>query len=135
MEHPPTLQFGDRSTLEEVRRRFETWRRGGKPGGRIPNCLWQAAVEVCGKHPVHEVARALGLNYNQLKGRVSASRAVAVSQGQGPAGFVELSLGVNAATVPCTLELESRTGAKLKLTFCGVLDPLELARVFWRQGS
>jgi hypothetical protein len=59
-----------RPTLEEVRRRFETWRRKRKHGSRIPNCLWKAAVEVCAAHRVWQVSKVLGLSYNDLKRRV-----------------------------------------------------------------
>ena len=135
METLPALQPTEKPTLEEVRIRFETWRRGKKPQSRIPKCLWKAAVEVCGEHPVHQVAKELRLNYTELKRRASASGGISVLPSPMPAGFVELSLGAASHPVSCTVELESATGAKLRMSSCGAFDPLELARAFWRQGS
>lgn len=135
METLPALQPTEKPSLEAVRSRFETWRRGKKPQSRIPKCLWQAAVEACREHPVHEVARELRLNYSELKRRSSASAGrLSILDSPLPAGFVELSLGARAQAVSCTLELESAARGKLKLTFCGVLDALELARAFWGEG-
>ena len=52
-----------------------------------------------------------------------------------PAGFVELSVGVQSEPVSCTVELENRAGEKLRMSFSGPFDPLDWAREFWRHGS
>ena len=70
MEHAPALQCRKKPTLENVRKRFETWRRVKKPASRIPNGLWKAALEVCAEYPVHQVSKELGLNYTELRRRV-----------------------------------------------------------------
>jgi len=124
-------------TLEEVRTRFETWRKGKKRGSRIPKSLWAAAVEVCTEHTVNPVSRALGLNYTELKGRVSATERTADEQSVSGTEFVELSLGLGAQPVLCNVEIESAAGGKLKMTFSGKsreFDPVELAKVFWGEG-
>jgi len=121
-------------TLEEVRTRFETWRRGKKPRSRIPKSLWAAAVEVCKEQPIYRVCRALGLNYTELKRRVAQANSVSDTQHSSRGSFVELSLGLEAQPVLCSIELESARGDKVKMSFAGKcrdLDPLELARFFW----
>ena len=136
MKQTSVSQPTTKPTLEQVRSRFETWRRGKKAGSRIPNCLWTAAVEVCEEHPVWQVSRVLRLNYNELKRRVNSSGHLAVCESQRRGGFVELTLGTSPQQVSeCTVELENAAGAKLKMRFCGDFDPLELAKSFWRQGS
>jgi hypothetical protein len=135
MEHLPVLRTRKKPTLEDVRQRFETWRRVKQPQSRIPNGLWRAAAEVCREHPVHQVSKELGLNYTELKKRVTAWGVMGVSRSEVPAGFVELDLGVQCEPVACTVELESASGAKLRMSFCGAFDPLQWAREFWRQRS
>jgi hypothetical protein len=132
-------QRGDKPTasptLEEVRNRFETWRRAKKPRSSIPKSLWAAAVEVCKKQPIYQVCRALRLNYTELKHRVARANSVSdTQQHSSKKSFVELSLGLEAQPVLCSIELESARGDKVKMSFAGKcldLDPLELAKFFW----
>ena len=128
-----------RPTLEEVGKRFETWRQGRKPHSRIPKCLWKAAVEVCEDNPLWQVARALRLNYNELKRRAVDSGQLQNNGNDPKENFIELSLGVKEQPLTtCTVELESESGAKLKMTFagnCRDFDPLQLTEAFWRRGS
>lgn len=124
-------------TLREVRKRFETWRRGKRRGSRIPRDLWGAAVEVCAVHSVNQVCRALRLNHTELKRRVtdteqSADRAVIEGT-----NFLELPFGLGKDPVVCSVELERTGGDRLKMTLsgkCRDFDPLELAKVFWDGG-
>jgi hypothetical protein len=80
----------------------------------------------------------LRLNYNDLKDRVPKARDVGLAVGQRPElGFVRLDLGAPIAPSECLVEMEAPNGAKMKLSFRGVLrevDPVELSRAFWRQG-
>jgi hypothetical protein len=127
-----------RHPLEVVRNQFETWRKRRRCRGRIPETLWQAGVALCREHSVWEVSRALRLNYNDLKDRVPKARDVGLAVGQRPElGFVRLDLGAPIAPSECLVEMEAPNGAKMKLSFRGVLrevDPVELSRAFWRQG-
>ena len=133
------IQRGDKPTagpsLEEVRTRFETWRRAKKPHNRIPKSLWAAAVEVCKQHPIYHVSQALRLNYTELKQRTA--QANSGSDTQHPSldrNFVELSLGLEAQPVLCSIEVESPKGGKVKMSFtgkCWDLDPMALAKLFW----
>ena len=59
-----------RHSLEVVRNQFESWRKRRRCRSRIPESLWQAAVQLCKEHSVFAVSRALRLNYNGLKNRV-----------------------------------------------------------------
>jgi hypothetical protein len=120
-----------RPTLEEVSRRFETWRRGRKHGSRIPNCLWKAAVEACAAHRVWQVSKVLGLSYNDLKRRVVGTGQIEKMPTPAKADFVEVSMGLRTLPVLCSVEIESAAYGKLKMSFARDFDPVELARVFF----
>ena len=125
-------------TLEEVRSRFETWRSRKKAGSAIPKALWEAAVSQCKNHTILEVSRSLRLNYNDLKNRLQELREKALPWTVGRMEFVELGIEGTSKPPECIVELEAANGAKLKLHYLGHhkgLDPVELVKVFWRQGS
>ena len=78
------------------------------------------------------------LNYNGLKNRATRARDRSPAVGQGPdLNFVKLDLGAPIAPSECLVEMETPSGAKMRMSFRGVLrdvDPVELSRAFWRQG-
>ena len=67
----------DRSMRRDVRalqRRVEGWRRsGGGRGSRIPEDLWREAVTLARSTGLHATAKALRLNYENLKKRTAAA--------------------------------------------------------------
>jgi hypothetical protein len=123
------------SAIEEVRSRFEAWRSQRKARSKIPEALWQAAIELCETHSAYEVSRALRLNYNDLRSRIETEKAKAPAAGYSTE-FVELDLRQSVSCSECTLEMEAANGAKMKMHFRGQspCDPLQMARIFWRQG-
>lgn len=134
MTKHPVLLTPKKPTLREVLTRFRAWRKGKKPGDRIPSCLWTAAVEACEAHSVCEVSRTLGLNHADLKRR----RAAAKKETQQPslAGFAEFTLP--APPCSCIVELTQGSGATLKMTFQGHVslpDPVALIHAFRSQSS
>lgn len=123
-------------TLQEVLTRFETWRKGKKPGSRIPKCLWAAAVDVCDVHSLCEVSKALGLNYTELKRRYAIATEKAQRQQPTSTGFIEIPPLAMSST--CVIELSKTSGATMKMTFQGQrsgLDPVAMMRAFWSQRS
>lgn len=128
----------EKPTLEVVRNQFEAWRKRRRRGRRIPEPLWQAAEEQCRKHSVGEVSGTLRLNYNDLKHRVQRSRGTGLGVGPRPDfGFVKLDLGAPITPSECLVEMEAPNGARMRISFKGGprdFDPVELGRVFWRQG-
>ena len=127
-----------RHPLEVVRDQFEAWCKRRRCRTRIPEALWQAAADLCREHSIFEVSRSLRLNYNGLKNRVRKARDVGLAVGQRPdLGFVRLDLGAPISPSECLVEMEAPNGAKMRMTFRGVLrdvDPVELSCAFWRQG-
>jgi hypothetical protein len=126
-------------TLETVRHQFETWRRRRRHRSRIPEFLWEAAVGLCREHSICEVSRALRLNYRGLKSRVCGDRGrTPVAGRDSEFGFVRLDFGTSMPSSGCLIEMESPNGARMRMSLQGLardFDPVELGRVFWRQGE
>ena len=127
-----------RDPFEVVRNQLENWRKRRRCRGRIPEALWQAAVELCRDHSIFEVSRALRLNYNGLKNRVPKARYMGLAVGQHrDLSFVKLDLGAPISPSECLVEMEAANGSKMRLSFRGAareFDLVELGRAFWRQG-
>ena len=127
-----------RPTLETVRNQYETWRKRRRCRSRIPESLWQAAVGLCEEQSICEVSRTLRLNFNGLKNRVIRARDRSPAVEQTPEfGFVRLDLGSPMSPSECLVEMETPNGARMRMSFKGGardFDPVELSRVFWRQG-
>ena len=106
------------SRLQEVSAIFAHWRRNGKPRNRIPEELWQAAVDLAPCCSTHRIAKALRLNYTELKHRIGKR----LSE-EHPAQFVEIDMRQLWSTAPCVLELRSPTGFELKIHNVERLQP------------
>lgn len=132
--------------LDGVRRRFERWRGAHRSRSRIPKSLWAAAVKMAERHGIHRTARTLRINYYALKKRVeevSAARSSASQKGVaatflelGPPadhGFATFSPRCPTGPCECTLELEERGGAKMRVHLKGIEAPdlAALSRSFW----
>jgi len=121
-------------SLEDVRSRFERWRRTRQGKAPIPEELWLAAAAVARRDGVNPTAVALHLDGGQLKRRMVASGRVA--RKEPPAAFVELLAPSQARSgshrPEYTLELEGRNG-KLRI-HCQAATAAELAtlsRALW----
>lgn len=126
-----------RPTLEEVRDKFQHWRNNKQGLRRIPDALWQAAVELCKDHSILGVSRALRLNYTELKHRVQETEKIAAPSSDYGAEFVEIDFGQSMLSSECVVELETPNGAKMKMYFKGQqggFDAVALSKAFWRQG-
>jgi len=100
-------------TLDVVRNQFEAWRKRKHSGRRIPEALWQAAVELCREHSVWEVSRTSRLSYNDLKHHVHKTRDRGLAVRQRPDfGFVKLDIGAPITRSECLMEMEAPNGAK-----------------------
>ena len=58
-------------SLEEVKARFEEWRRNRKGKAAIPDELWAAAAEVARREGVSRASTELGVEWNHLKRRMA----------------------------------------------------------------
>lgn len=108
--------------IEGARAELEAWRGQRRRGERIPSRVWRSAVRAASRHGVHQVSRALGLDYVRLKRRV----AEASENGLGAeVAFVELGSGPGEAGVGCVVELEKGNGTRMRICV------RDAARVDW----
>ena len=109
--------------------RFQAWREHRMPGGRIPQALWDLAVQLAKAHGVSRTATALGLDYYGLKKRAEAG--ATATQSSNPA-FVELRPQVLVAR-QCRVELDNGAGATMRVELVGydAADIEALSRGFW----
>jgi hypothetical protein len=112
------LEGGD---LDEVRERFDSWRRSHKKSKTIPQELLDAAAVAAQQLGVNRVARTLGLNHTRLKHQVTAPDARSQKRRElqpVPAQFIEVgAVGGLASTVadPMVVELVTADGARLTI--------------------
>jgi hypothetical protein len=116
--------------IETLRKRLEAWRKTHKSRSRIPTHLWDSAARVAGQCGLNRTAKALHLDYYDLKKRMNGA---AVSQGPVPS-FIELSPPAAVSIPECIIELESRSGAKMRIQVkgMGIPDLHALSSIFWR---
>lgn len=102
--------------LGRASRRFEAWRRNRRTR-RIPEELWSLAAELGARYGVSRTARALRLQYPDLKKRIEEGGPCSSSEGpaRSPA-FVEILTTSAPASPPgCLVEFEAPSGAKMKV--------------------
>jgi hypothetical protein len=130
--------------LKALCRRVEHW-RAHRDGGRsrVPEDLWDAAVEVARVEGVHATSKALRFNYYGIKDRLVLADSAALTQRKPDldATFVEVrmpsppSLGPRGSAVEdrTVVELVGTGGARMRIDVTGPshVDVVGLARAFW----
>ena len=106
----PEYQTEPKQHLQSVCEAFEQWRCTRQKRDRIPESLWEAAVDLSVSYPTFRIAKILRLDYNQLKHRVQERS----SQGP-PSGFVEVKVQPLFSAAPCIVELRSPSGFELRI--------------------
>lgn len=116
--------------LAAARQQFENWRKTHKKGSRIPEVLWNTAVELVASHSVHEVSKVLRLEYNYLKRRVAQKNSPHPSK---DCRFIELDLSPNQTAPECVIEMQRPDGAQMRVQIKGALDSalLNMVEAFW----
>ena len=126
--------------LASVQQRVERWRkRGGGKGSRMPEELWREAAEVARVEGVYVVSRALRVDYNRLKSRVSSKdEALTRAASNGSDGaFVELETSQICGGCKTVIELVGRAGDRMRLEVAGKpeVDIVGLTQAFLSQQS
>ena len=109
--------------------------RSTRPRGkRLPDSVWQAAVELAREHGVYSVAHHLRLDYTGLKKRLDGVPATQKKAAK-PA-FVELVAAHPATMAECWIEFESSIGSKMRIQWKGSSTPdwASLLRA-WREAE
>ncbi len=116
--------------LLQARGRFEAWRRRCLGRGRIPQELWQLAVQMAQHHGLRRTASVLRLDYYSLKRR--AETAGRERPSRRPA-FVELPASVPTGK-QCLFELNHRAGVSMRVQLIGY-DTADLEALVRHCGS
>jgi hypothetical protein len=107
--------------IVQLQRQLDQFRSTQPRRTKLPESLWQAAVELARQHGVYPVAHPLRLDYMQLKkrlGGVPSPRRKIIK----PA-FVELVTPSPGKLDECVIEFESSRGAKMRIQWKATVPP------------
>jgi hypothetical protein len=107
--------------IAQLQRQLDQFRSTQPRRTKLPESLWQAAVELARQHGLYPVAHPLRLDYMGLKkrlGGVSTRRQKAAK----PA-FVELIGPDRAPLEECVIDLESSGGSKMRIQWKTAAPP------------
>jgi hypothetical protein len=123
----------NRQSIEEVRNRFECWRKARGKRTTIPEPLWQAAVGLSKDYPISQISKALRLSYADLKERIQESASNISSKAIKGPSFIEFDLTQRH----CIVEMENPNGARMRICIDGTdgIDLLKLSKLFWNMRS
>jgi len=123
------------SDLELVRNKFEDWRKTRKNRNeKIPDELWQSAGNLIGHYKLTKIASTLRLNSNQLKEKINSKAIVTPLANPCIPDFVELDpLPIKMPNQKCSIEMEDKTGSKIKITVNDVnsVNLAAICQTFW----
>ena len=102
-----------------LQRQLDQFRSTHTHRARIPEALWQAAVELARGHGLNAVAHPLRLDYMGLKRRLAAVAEIPEKKQSRSPGFVELVMPYAAAGAECVIEFESQSGGKMRIQWKG----------------
>ncbi len=118
----------------QLQRELDQFRSTQPHRTRLPEALWQAAVELARQHGMYPVAHPLRLDYMGLKRRFEG---LPSAQKKAPApAFVELITAHPATVAECVIEFESRAGSKMRIHWKNTSAPdwTSLLRA-WREAE
>ncbi len=99
--------------IVQLQRQLDQFRSTQPRRTKLPESLWQAAVELARQHGIYPVAHPLRLDYMGLKKRLGGIPVLRRKAAQ-PA-FVELSAPRTTPLEDCVIEFESASGGKMRI--------------------
>jgi hypothetical protein len=107
--------------LMQLQHQLEQWRTRRPPRSKLPESIWQSAVDAAKQYGVYAAAKALRLDYAGLKKRVLGSGTPRRKPAQ-PA-FLELLASPVAKVEDYLVEFESSRGAKMRVQWKASAPP------------
>lgn len=107
--------------IVELQRQLDQFRSTQPRRTKLPESLWETAVELARQHGVYSVAHPLRLDYMALKKRLgepSSHRRKTSRE-----AFVELITPHPTALEECVVEFESSCGAKMRIQWKASTPP------------
>jgi hypothetical protein len=105
----------------KLQRQLEEFRSSQPVRTKLPESLWQAAVELAQQYGIYPVAHPLRLDYMGLKRRLGEVSPPDRQKVAAPA-FVEL-VAQPATLEACVIEFESARGAKMRIHWKAATPP------------
>ena len=106
----------------KLQRQLEEFRSSQPVRTKLPESLWQAAVELAQQYGIYAVAHPLRLDYMGLKKRLGEVSPPDRQKAAAPA-FVELVAAQPATPEACVIEFESARGAKMRIHWKATTPP------------
>ena len=107
--------------IAQLQRQLDQFRSAQPRRTKLPESLWQAAVELARQHGVYPVAHPLRLDYMGLKKRLGGVPSLR-RKATKPA-FVELIAPHPATLEECIIEFESSRGGKMRIQWKASAPP------------
>ena len=119
--------------IVQLQRQFDQFRSTRTRRAKLPEPLWQAAVELAREHGIYSVAHPLRLDYMGLKKRIGGIPTVR-QRSTKAATFVELTAPQAAAQHECAVDFECPSGRKMRIHWKASTPPdwISLLRA-WRE--
>src|ERR1700722_18266628 len=107
--------------IVQLQRQLDQFRSTQQRRTKLPESLWQAAVDLARQHGVHSVAQPLRLGFMGAKKRLGDPPS---PRRKAPrASFVELITPHPATLEECVIEFESSRGAKMRIQWKASAPP------------
>jgi len=139
---------GSEPELAGVINQFQRWRSNRRKIERIPEALWRAAASLYPRYSVCQIARALRLDFVDLRDRIHPTRKVKrAPQRKGVVGtrsemdglhFMEIPAAPTAGVSECSVKVkDGPRGARLtiRLKGAGVAQLLQTLRGLWSRAQ
>ena len=111
--------------IVELQAELDHFRSTHPPRTKLPESLWQSAVELAREHGLYLVTRSLRLGYMQLKQRLGGGSAARRRKRAQPR-FIELIGAARERGDEYVVEFESAHGAKMRV-HCKTTSPPDWA--------
>ena len=119
--------------IAQLQRQLDQFRSTQSARTRLPESLWQTAVELARQYGVYPVAQPLRLDYMRLKKRLGEPPSPRRKAAK--ASFVELVAPYPATLDGCVIEFESSRGGKMRIQWkAAAPDWVSLLRA-WREAE
>ena len=121
--------------IVQLQRQLDQFRSAQPHRAKIPEGMWQAAVELARQHGLYAVAHPLRLDYVGLKRRLEGATKVEKKKKGASPRFVEL-IAAHPAAAECVIEFDSKSGSKMRIQWkgSGAPDWSSLLRA-WREAE
>jgi hypothetical protein len=121
--------------IVQLQRQLDQFRSAQPHRAKIPEGMWQAAVELARQHGLYAVAHSLRLDYVGLKRRLEGVTKLEKKKKRASPRFVEL-IAAHPAAAECLIEFESKSGSKMRIQWkgSGAPDWSSLLRA-WREAE